>query len=585
MIVPMKKASIIVQAKDTKSAAEQLRRLGLLHVENTQPPQGDTLQALQEDLALLHSFLEICAQVAVLSKEEMGPKGKFTDWKKEARHVIELWKRYEQLQAYLRNLNLQISQWEHWGDFDPREIQHLGQKGVYVRLYQIPAKEPLDFPAEAVVKNIFTSQGMAHYLVLSRNKFASPLKEIALPALGLSQMKQRAKATQGALATIKQEIENSTALYAQALSIKKQLEKEIEFQQALAGMARQAQLSYIVGYVPQDALSQLETKAKEESWGILIREPQEEDNVPTLIRSPRWVSLISPLFKLLEIIPGYRELDISPLFLIFFSLFFGMIIGDAGYGIIYMLLTFLLQKKFGKKLDRKIFLLLYLLTSCAVFWGLLTGTVFGQEWYLKSGLKPLAPILNDTKFLQAFCFFLGAFHLSLGHLWQAIHKAPSLTALADLGWMSLLWAGFFLAKTLILNDLFPFFGQWLIIGGIMLVIFFTSPQKNVLKMVGQGLANVALSLMNNFTDVVSYIRLFAVGLAGVAIADTVNILASDFGASNPLVKAVIIFLGHTLNLTLAPLSVLIHGVRLNILEFSSHAGLTWSGVEYKPLRE
>jgi V/A-type H+-transporting ATPase subunit I len=96
---------------------------------------------------------------------------------------------------------------------------------------------------------------------------------------------------------------------------------------------------------------------------------------------------------------------------------------------------------------------------------------------------------------------------------------------------------------------------------------------------------VALSLVNNFTDVVSYIRLFAVGLAGVAISNTVNTLAGSAGNGNILAQSLIIFAGHTINMLLGPMSVLVHGIRLNVLEFSSHANVTWSGVAYKPLKE
>ena len=103
-------------------------------------------------------------------------------------------------------------------------------------------------------------------------------------------------------------------------------------------------------------------------------------------------------------------------------------------------------------------------------------------------------------------------------------------------------------------------------------------------MIGGGLGTVALSLVNNFTDVVSYVRLFAVGLAGIAISDTVNALATSFGG-NPLVKILILLVGHTINIVLGPMSVLVHGIRLNVLEFSGHAGLSWSGIAYKPLKE
>jgi len=240
----------------------------------------------------------------------------------------------------------------------------------------------------------------------------------------------------------------------------------------------------------------------------------------------------------------------------------------------------------GKKIaDHTPFFLFYVLSSCAILWGLVTGTFFGQEWYLKAGLKPLVPALNNTKVIQTFCFFLGAFHLTLAHLWRALLQLPALTVGAEIGWVAVLWAAFFLAKTLILGDMFPFFGKWLIIGGVTLVIFCSSPQRNILKAIGKGLASVALSAVNNFTDVVSYIRLFAVGLAGVAIADTVNTLAVSAGGANWLVFVLIILVGHTINFVLGPMSVLVHGVRLNVLEFSSHVGVTWSGVKYRPLQE
>jgi len=192
-------------------------------------------------------------------------------------------------------------------------------------------------------------------------------------------------------------------------------------------------------------------------------------------------------------------------------------------------------------------------------------------------------MLNDAKFLQALCFFLGAVHLSIAHSWRTILKLPSLSALADLGWLLIVWAAFFLARTLILGDLFPEFGKPLLYGGIGLVVLFTNPQRNMFKAIGEGLGTIALSLVNSFTDVVSYIRLFAVGMAGVAIADATNAMASSSG--NAVAAVVIVSIGHALNLIMGPMSVLVHGVRLNILEFSGHAGVSWGGVAYEPLQE
>jgi len=223
----------------------------------------------------------------------------------------------------------------------------------------------------------------------------------------------------------------------------------------------------------------------------------------------------------------------------------------------------------------------------AVIWGILTGTFFGHEW-LPQWVKPLAPALNDDKNVQMLCFFIGAIHLSIAHIWRFITKVPSSKALADLGWVTIIWGGFFLANTLILARSFPVYGRWLFIIGPILVILFTDPQKNIFKGVGNGLQNFLLSVVNSFTDVVSYVRLFAVGLASVAVADSFNSMAMDSGfnsIASGLLAALILLVGHSLNIVLGPMSVLVHGVRLNVLEFCSHVDIKWSGFDYKPLKE
>lgn len=585
MIVPMKKAAVIVQSKDAEEAIRALRSLGVLHVEHQNLPTGPDITFLRDDIALAQGAIGILSSPEFSRHGPPAEEGMHVkEWKLAARHVVESWKRLDQLEEYSRHLKTSIKEWERWGEFKPDEIMALASKDIHVRLYEIPAKELKNLPPGLTVKTIFASGGMAGCAVISRGKADIHFKEIALPKMSLSVMNARLNEEAAAIRAIRENMIRHLAYFETFNRIKKALEKELEFHEALEGMGRADKLVYITGYLPSDAAERLVEKSKEERWGFTITDPSDTDNIPTLVRTPKWVSIVKPVFKLLEILPGYRELDISPLFLLFLGLFFGMIIGDAGYGALYMSLTFLAQKKFGKKSkDTTIFRLFYFFSACAIFWGILTGTVFGQEWYLKSGFKPLMPVLNDTRFLQAFCFLLGAFHLTLGHAWQAVRKAPSLTALADAGWIMVLWSAFFFAKTLILNDPLPRFINFLLIGGVSLVILFTNPQKNILKAMGDGLGTVALSIMNNFTDVVSYVRLFAVGLAGVAISDTVNTLASVFGGDNILLRIAIVFIGHTINIVLGPISVLVHGIRLNVLEFSGHAGLTWSGIPYKPL--
>lgn len=586
MIVPMKKVAVITQAKDALSTMQRLRCLGVLHIEHQQAPQGQDITSLKDKIELVGKAIAILSQKELLGPGEVVQTKEISDGESISRHIIDCQNRYQQLEDYSRKLKETIYQWHEWGDFDPATIEALSQKNIYLRFYEVARSQIENFPSGVIVKQISARSGLVRCVAISRQKVDIPFTEVSAPKIGLSKMRLRLAEDNKVMKLLRQEMTRHTSYRDSLLDFRKSLEKELEFQEALNGTGQHHSLIYLKGFIPFDAVNQLLQTAKKERWGISIDEPSSQDSVPTLLRNPRWIEVISPVLKLLAILPGYRELDISPLFLGFLSLFFGMIIGDAGYGTAYFLLTLWLHRRLEKKLsDQRIFYLLYIFSGCAIFWGLLTGTVFGQEWYLKAGLKPFIPILNDTKFLQAFCFFLGALHLTIGHAWQAVRKAPSLTALADVGWIGVLWTSFLAAKMLILNDLFPGFGRWLISVSLFLVIFCSSPQKNIIKTIGSGLGTVALSLMNNFTDVVSYVRLFAIGLAGVAIADTVNSLAAGLSSSNIVGRLIILFIGHTINIMLGPMSVLVHGIRLNVLEFSSHAGLSWSGVAYKPLKE
>jgi V/A-type H+-transporting ATPase subunit I len=586
MIVPMKKVFVVCQAKDADGAVSDLRKLGVMHIEHQMAPQGADILALLDDIGLASNALDVLSKYC--SQEERTNQKETRDWRLTSRHIIDTEKRLAQLKEYSRLLKVKIAEWEAWGDFDPEKIHSLGLRNIFIRFYQIPVKEIGSLPKKLIVKKILVSSGIANCVIVSREKIELAYKEIQPPKSSLSAMKRRLEQDTNVEEALKKDLFKHGAHYIDIERHKISLVKELEFKQAIRGMGQSGVLSYLAGYVPIDATEKLLEAPKDKKWAVSIREPAEEDNVPTFVRTPAWVGMIKPVLGLLGITPGYRELDVSAVFLVFFSIFFGILIGDAGYGIVYMLITFLLRNKIRQKSGNdNIFGLLCILSSCAIIWGALTGTFCGQEWLRKWGFNPLIPQLNDVKFMQTFCFFLGALHLSFAHSWRASLKFPSLTALADIGWICVLWSAFFIARTLILGEVFPLWAKWLIITGIFLVIFFTNPQRNILKTMGEGLGAVALSLMNNFTDVVSYVRLFAVGLAGVAIAETANAMASGLGhgAIAMIGSVFIVVIGHALNIILGPMSVLVHGVRLNVLEFSGHASVTWSGFVYEPLKE
>jgi len=588
MIVPMKKVTVVSQAKDSLDTLGKLRLLGVLHVEHAQIPKSKDISALTEEISLVGQALSILSGIKVESKNAPADK-QISDEQFIFRHIIDLYKRKDQLTEYLTALSVRIKEYEQWGDFDPRDFADLAAKNIFAALFQIPAKQLKQVPDDIVVRKLSVKGGIANCLIIADKKIDLGFKETPLPPVSLAQMYERRDHDLQAIEDIERQLAEQIAYRTGLNKIRSGLQKKLEFQEALAGMGQAEELAFISGYIPFDSLERLIYQAKQEQWALLIDEPAAQDNIPVLLRNPAWITIISPVFKFLEILPGYHELDISLCFLVFFSIFFGMLIGDAGYGLAYFLITFFLHQQARKnKKNTGSFFLFYILSFCAIIWGICTGTFFGHDWVLKAGYKPLIPALNDEKTLQRFCFFLGATHLSIAHIWRAILKAPSLSLLADIGWAGILWACFFIAKVLILGDSFPVFGNWLLIAGISLVVIFTNPQKNILKGIGSGLGTLALSLMNNFTDVVSYIRLFAVGLAGVAIADAFNAMASSAGSASVfslILAAFIVLVGHSLGIMLGPVGVLVHGVRLNVLEFSGHANISWSGRNYKPLKE
>lgn len=587
MIVAMKKAAVIVQEKDAPAAIERLRSLGILHIEHLNPPKGRDIDNIKEEIAAVSQALKILSLPGLLNNGYSREIKESGDWRFAVKHILDSSWRLNQLEEYSRRLKEDIREWDAWGDFNPREIEELARMDIFVRLYRIPKNELRLLPENVALRKIFSRGGMVSCAVISQGKAEIPFKEEPLPRMSLFQMRLRLSQDILAISRLKEELAGYGVYYRNLGDIRRSLGKELEFQEVLKGKGLSSGLAYLSGYLPYDAVSVLTETAEKEGWAVAVTEPEEEDNVPTLIRNNRWVSLAQPVLKLLEIIPGYRELDISLWFLIFFSVFFGILIGDAGYGLIYLCLTWFLQRKFAAKFkDNSLFVLLYILSGCAVAWGVLNAAFFGQEW-LSGIIRPLAPALKSDKNMQSLCFFLGALHLSIAHLWRAAIRLPSLLALSDIGWVLILWGSFMLAGALILGEYFPPSGKILFLSGAILVILFTARRKNILKSVGEGLKVLLLSAVNTFTDVVSYIRLFAVGLASVAVADAFNQMASGLGfgsLASGFLASLALFSGHALNILLGPLSILVHGVRLNVLEFSSHADIKWGGFAYRPFK-
>ncbi|MDO8602479.1 MAG: V-type ATPase 116kDa subunit family protein [Candidatus Omnitrophota bacterium] len=572
----MKKITIVMQLKDLSVTLERLRGLGLLHVEHENLPRGENIAKMKEDRLRAIEAMAILPDIGGQKSLDGGEGGIVTE-------ILDLVDEKETLAEKLHRIKHEIMMWEDWGDFDSGIIEQMANSGVWIKLCKITPQEKKNIPEGVILEELARRKNIIYCVAISENEIKLPFETLTLPEMSLGQMIAEEKRHESRIKEIEKAFLDR-AVYKNALGqYEKYLDSAIEFNEIAEGAGRFEKLSYVKGYCPVESVGIVEKAALKEKWAMLINDPDESEAPPTLIKNPKWVSIIEPMFNIINTVPGYREIDISPHFLIFFSIFFGMLIGDAGYGLVYFIIGLIMQRKFKQMKDKSIFFLTYVLSSFAIIWGLMTGVFFGPHVWL----KPMVPYFADNTNVQAFCFLIGAMQLTIAHIWKILRKIPSIKALSDVGWICILWAAYFMAKTLILNFEFPGFMKWIFIAGSALVILFTSPMKNILAGIGAGLGDFLLKLVNSFADIVSYIRLFAVGLAGVAIADAFNQIAGSIGTDsilNGLFTVLVLFAGHTLNLVMGILAILVHGVRLNVLEFSGHLDMEWSGVKYAPFK-
>ena len=397
-----------------------------------------------------------------------------------------------------------------------------------------------------------------------------------------------------------------------------------------------APLAWLTGFVPVEDLPSVLSSAKEQSWAVVASDPGEEDNVPTKLKNNKLVSLIYPVTDFLGTVPGYNEYDISNWFLLFFVVFFGMIFGDGGYGTLLFLAGLgLIFSSVSKKRNPSPFvLLLTLLGFATMVWGCVTCTWFGltpeqlpeiikkfsvpclsnavgSAEATKGNMSPVSFLTNESwvkENLQIFCFTLALIQLSVAHLKGIAKYRKSLKCLGEFGSLLQLWGMFYVVLSMVVDGqrfplgetsetfyLFqtiplPYLCIALIVVGFVLGFVFSNYEGSIGKSILEslkGIVSVLLGVVNVFSDIVSYIRLWAVALAGSAISATVNSMAGPMFGKAILFFAAILLLvvGHGLNMTLNVLSVIVHGVRLNTLEFSTHLGMSWTGFKYNPFKE
>lgn len=576
MIVRMKKITLFCTSSSRDATLERLRELGVLHVTPITPPAGQDLAAAQARLAGARRALDLLPETS----------GRKPSGEPEAVLVDRIGTRLQEQTAkeeLLARLKTEQTRLQPLGDFDPETIRALAARGVYIHVYHVAGRKAVRPPAGAIIRELGRDRSGAYLAVISRNDARLEREEIALPARSLSAVETESRGIQQRLAGIRVELERLAADRSRLELWTRQAEAEVQFLEVRQGMGSAPAVTWLQGFCPAPAVAALGRTATEQHWGLFVEDPTPADPVPTLIANPFWIRPIKAVFDLLGILPGYWETDISAIFLVFFSIFFAMLVGDAGYGGLFLALTLVLKWKW-KAAPPQFIPLMVVLSAATVIWGVLTGSYFGIL-RLPAPLKAVkVDWLTQEANIETFCFFLGALHLTVAHAWNIVRLRHSTVAIAQAGWICLTWTMYFMAVYFVVGRPAPAGVPWLFGIGAAAVALFMVPWRRF-KAEWSSLVMLPLTVIGNFGDVVSYLRLYLVGSASVTLVLAFNDLAAGRGIHSVwagLAAALIIFAAHALNILLCCLAVLVHGVRLNALEFSLHLGIQWSGLKYKP---
>jgi V/A-type H+-transporting ATPase subunit I len=591
MIVKMKKVTLAALTSTISQTIEALRHLGVIHVDPVKQPESKEIDGLKDEIETLEKALNTLVSRSGTGQEKNNQSIRASI--EAAKRCLSLLDKKIQFEDRLKTVEQETERLAPLGDFSPNDVAYLKKRGLNVRIYKV-SKKQLKKTDIHVAFSVVGREGSSRYiLTISRGDVELPFEQVSIPVKGLSEFESELDEIKIQLSDLNRRLDLQ-GVYVDSLKNALAVKRDaLEFAEVVAGMGQEGGISYLQGYCPGDDHARLRQEARRWGWGLLVADPSPDSEVPTHIKNPAWIRIIEPAFKVMGTLPGYNEFDISFWFLISLSIFFAMLVGDGGYGILFLMGTLLTRRRF-KTAQKEPFFLLYVFSLATVIWGLVTGTWFGVEAfsrlpYLNQLILPNLNSYSDNQnFMLQLCFTLGAVHLTIAHILSGLRLIKSVRILSELGWIFILWYLYLLANHFVLRKPLPDFSPLLLITGIVLAGLFSNPQRNFFKSSLMGFAELPLKIISSFSDLVSYLRLFAVGYATLVIAVSFNQMAYSLGG-NPLLKAigaaVILLLGHTLNILLAAMAVLVHGVRLNMLEFSSHLGMGWTGRRYRPLKK
>lgn len=603
MIVPMMKYSFLVYHADYKAFLKELKQMGVLHVQvkkqEATPEMQDLLRAYNDLLKTIRS-LSVRGKDKVVSGE--GPR--LADGAAVWQRIREIEAELEQKQQQIGSLEKEAQLLVPWGDFSPERLEDLKQSGLYFRFlvcrdkYFDPAWEQ-----EHYLQKVSAEGGFTCFVLLQREAGASlpeweGVDETLLPARSLSDLRKEQKALEAEVSRLNEELDSLAThqlgqLEAYAADLKSELDEANVLHQTQSEVEDHVRL--IEGWVPQPKMAGLNAELDRRSILYVASRPTDDDKVPVQLKNNRFARVFESIGDLYEL-PNHKELDLVPFFAPFYMLFFGFSLGDAGYGLIILLAAIFMKYKVPKM--RSILTLAQWLGLVTVVFGALTGTFFGIDLIEAdiAWLDKWKAYMIDTDKLFNLALILGMIHILFGMVLKVVNVSITkgfAYSYATIGWL-LLIVGSGLAYGLrelgaVSESVGAYVQNGVLIASGSLILLFNDPRRSIVMNFLSGLWDVYGMVTGLVGDLLSYIRLFALGVSSAILGFVFNELAMSMRPDNvifgPLVMIIILLVGHGMTLFMAGLGAFVHPIRLTFVEFYKNAGFTGGGKRYTPFAE
>ena len=606
MITKMKKLTFLVYHKEYEEFLNSLRELGVVHIVEKQQGAADNTE-LQENIRL---FNRLAATLKLLQNQKHEKNAVIATEGGTATRGMQVLDEVDALQTEHGKLSQQLQSYakekevlEVWGNFEPTGIQKLKDAGYIIGFYSCSEgnyKEEWETEYNAMIVNRISSKVFFVTVTKAGQEVDLDVEQAKLPAYSLSRLEALYDTTEQAIeGNEKKLVALSETDIPSLKAALKELQSQIEFSKVVLSSEQTAgdKLMLIEGWAPAYSKVEIEAYLNDAHVYYEITDPMPGDNVPIRLNNKGFFAWVEPICKL-YMLPKYNELDLTPFFAPFFMVFFGLCLGDSGYGL-FLFLGATAYRLLAKKVTpsmKSIISLIQVLSASTFFCGLLTGTFFGAniydlDWPIVQRLKHA--VLMDNNDMFRLSLILGVIQILFGMVLKAVNQTIQFGfkyAIATIGWIILLVStavSALFSSSELLSMGGTAYKVVLCISGAMIFLFNT-PGKNIFMNIGLGLWDSYNMVTGLLGDVLSYVRLFALGLSGGILAGVFNSLAVGMSPDNviagPIVMVLIFVIGHAINMFMNVLGAMVHPMRLTFVEFFKNSGYEGGGKEYKPFK-